>query len=224
MRIPAYLALSLAVLAVVALPQDKEKPKPKAKSPILIVNILRIKDDTDEGRELVTRLNQEMAAEKQRLTDEAMKLQEKIKQLREAKLADRTQEYYKELEVAMGTQARLEMDKQLFLARKGDELSRAMQQLLIGAMEEARGVMKERGAEIVLASKTGPFEITTDQQFQEELVMRRVICCTDDVDITNEVIERMNAWYKNNKSGQGPPKREEGAKEGEKKETASKGE
>jgi len=209
MRIPVFLALTLPLLiAVPARAQEKSK----SKFPILVVNMRRIIDETDEGKEFVARLNQEMAAEKQRLSDEAMKLQEEVKRLREAKIGDRTPEYYKELEKAMETQARLEMDKNLFLAKKGDELSRATHQLLLGAQQEARTVMRERGAEIVLLTKTGPFEVASDQDFQQELVMRRVLCCSDEVDVTDEVIRRMNEWYRENKRAERPPPRKsEGA-------------
>jgi len=39
--------------------------------------------------------------------------------------------------------------------------------------------------------------------------MRRVLCNDDSVDITDEVIQRMNKWYKENKSTAGVPERGE---------------
>ncbi len=206
-----YLALALPLLATAVFAQDKNKPQ----SSILVINMLRAIDESDEGRAVIATLREEMATQKQRYTEEKTKLQEKVKVLLAAKPADRTPEYYKELEQAMETDARLEMEKNIFMAKKGDALSRALQQLLQGAQQEARAVMKARGAQIVLLSKTGPIEVVSDQDFQQELLMRRVLCHEDVIDITQEVIDRMNDWYKKNKSGEGLPKREgDGAPEG----------
>ncbi len=215
-----HLALALPLLAAVAFAQG-EKPKAKPKSGILVIHMLRAIDESEEGRDVIAKLREEKATQNQRYTDDMAKLQEKVKFLREAKPQDRTPEYYKELEQAMETYARLEMDKNIFGARKGDELSRALQQLLMGVQQEARTVMKERGAEIVLLSKVGPIDVATEVDFQQEMLMRRVLCHEEEIDITDEVIARMNEWYKKNKSAQGPPKREgEGAAEGGGKEPA----
>jgi len=210
-----HLVLALPLLAAAAFAQGDDQPK----SRILVINLLRTIDESDEGRAVIARLKEEMASEKQRLADDAAKLQEKVKVLLAAKPADRTPEYYKELEQAMETNARLEKEKNIFMAKKGDELSRALQGLLQGAQQEARAVMKEKGADIVLLSKTGPIEVVSDQDFQQEMLMRRVLCLEDSIDITDIVIERMNDWYKKNKSMQGNPKREDEGKGGKAKET-----
>ena len=211
-----HLLLALPLLSAAALAQGDDQPK----SRILVINMLRTIDESDEGRAVIARLKEEMATEKQRLADDAAKLQEKVKVLLAAKPADRTPEYYKELEQAMETNARLEKEKNIFMAKKGDELSRALQGLLQGAQQEARAVMKERGADIVLLTKTGPLEVVSDQDFQQELLMRRVLCFDQSIDITDDVIARMNDWYKKNKSMQGTPKREgEAEKGGKAKET-----
>jgi len=222
------LLLILPLLAGTALTQEKPKAT-KPKSGILIFSMIRTIDETDEGRDIIAKLKEEMATKKQRLTDEAAKLQEKVKMLRDTKPADHTQDYWKDYEQAMATQARLEIEKQLFLQKKQDEMSRAMQQLLIGAQQAARDVMKERGAEIVLLTKTGPVgELATDQDAQQELLYRRVLCSDESLDITDEVIARMNKWYKEHKSTLGLPTREgedaaEGGNQDPPKETPPKG-
>ncbi|MFI5403003.1 MAG: OmpH family outer membrane protein, partial [Planctomycetota bacterium] len=186
-----HLVLVLPLLAAAAFAQgDKSKETPKSK--ILVVDMLRAIDESDEGRAVIATLKQEMAAQKQRYTEEKAKLQEKVKVLLAAKAADRTPEYYKDLEQAMRKNADIEMENNLFMAKRGDELNRATQQLLQGVQQEARAVMKKRGAEMVLMTKTGPIELATDQDQQQELLMRRVLCYEDSVDITAEVIQRMN--------------------------------
>lgn len=211
-----HLLLALPLLAAAASGQEgKSKPK----SGILILSMLRAIDDSDEGRSVVQKLREEMAAQKQRYTDEKAALQETVKQLLQLKPGDRTDEFWKQMEDAMEKDARLEREKNIVLAKKGEELSRALQQIVQGAQQEARAIMKERGAEMVLLSKTGPIELMSDQDFQREMLMRRVLCHDDAIDITDEVIARMNKWYKENKNAQGAAKREgEGAAEGEGKE------
>jgi hypothetical protein len=46
----------------------------------------------------------------------------------------------------------------------------------------------------------GPITIESDQEFQQEIISRRIVCARPDIDITDEVIKRMNTWYQNNKS------------------------
>jgi len=200
-----HLLLALPLLAAAVHGQED---KSKSKSGILILSMLRAIDDSDEGRSVVQKLREEMATQKQRYTDDKTKLQETVKQLLQLKPAERTAEFWKQMEEAMETDARLEREKNIVLAKKGEELSRALQQIVQGAQQEARAIMKERGAEIVLLSKTGPIELMSDQDFQQEMLMRRVLCHDDAIDITDEVIQRMNKWYKENKSEQGTPKRE----------------
>ncbi len=209
-----YLPLTAVLVGIAALAAFAQEKQAAPKSGILVLNMMRTIDESDEGKDIINKLKEEQASKKQSLTDQLAKLQEKVKVLREAKPADRTPEYYQELEKAMETSARLEMEKNIFLAKKQDELNRAMQQLLILAQEKAREVMKDRGAEIVLLTKMGPIELATDQDVQQELVMRRVLCHDESLDITDEVIKRMNTWYAENRSVRGLPPREE------KKETA----
>jgi Skp family chaperone for outer membrane proteins len=202
-----YLLLALPLLSVAAFPQD-DKGKPKSKSGILILNIFRCVEESDEGRAVVAKLRQERAAQMERYSQEMAKLQEKVKELREKKPQDHTADYYKELQAAMSTYAKLEVEKNVFGVQMGDDLARSLQQLILGAQEAARAEMKEREADFVLFSKGGPVEVATETDFNQELLMRRVICADPNVDITEAVIRRMNDWYAKNKSTQGIPKRE----------------
>ena len=209
MRKPVYLALLAAlVFAVVgtAAP-DKKSTGPR----MLVLSMQRVIDETTEGKEFVKRLNEEMAAKKKKLGEESAKLQAKVKELSEAQLTDRTPEFYEDYQKAMKTHARMEGSKNMFLLRKGDEISRATNELIRGAQEEAKKIMRVRGADMVILSRMGPLKINNDKEFQQELVFRRVICAKGDVDITDQVIKAMNEWYKLNKGGKEKPKRAESA-------------
>jgi Skp family chaperone for outer membrane proteins len=195
------LFVSLAIIAVAAIAQDGPKPAVPAapQSKILVLNMLRTVDESEEGKDFIAKLREEQAAKKQELTEQEATLQKDIQILREAKPADRNPEYYVKLEKAMDLQAKLQKEKNLFLAQKQDQLTRAMEELLRLAQQKARDVMKKRGAEVVLLSKLGPIELATEQDHQQELLMRRVLCNEEALDITDEVIKSMNDWYKQNK-------------------------
>lgn len=199
MRTPV-LALVLALAAVVlAQPAKDKKEGPR----ILVVQIERLIDDTEEGQALVKKLINEKAEAEKRLAAEQAALAQKRTELGKVKMANRDEAFYAELEKAMEEHARIEKEKQLFVIKKSDEISRATKQLMLLAMETADQIRRERGAEIVLASRMGPLDITGDQGFQQELLMRRVLCAGKDADITDEVIVRMNKWYRENKRGDG---------------------
>lgn len=202
-----YLPVSLVLLgvaAIAAFAQEKQQP---ANSKILVLSMMRTIDESQEGKDIIHRLKEEQASKKQSLTERLAKLQEEVKVLREAKQADRTPKYYEDLQRAMEESARLEAEKNIFLAKTQDELNRAMQQMLILAQEKAREVMKERGADIVLLTKMGPIELASEQDVQQELLMRRVLCHAEAIDITDEVIKRMNQWYVDNRNAKGLPAR-----------------
>jgi len=201
----AALVLGLAVVGRAG-PDPAKGEGPK----ILVVHMQRIIDETLEGRQFVLKLNEEMAAEQKRLADEAAALQEKVKELSKAQLADRTPEFYKEYEEAMQTSAKLEMRKNLFLLKKGDEIARATNELIRGAQQEASAIMRERKADIVLISKMGPLQINSDKEWKEELVFRRVLVAGTEANITDEVIKRMDDWFKQNKAGNAMPNRPAG--------------
>ena len=104
---------------------------------------------------------------------------------------------------SLDTQSRLKAEEQYFVARLNDDVARRVNQLIRGAMQEARTLMKERGALLVLNSRMGRVQINSDQQMQEEGVLRRVLCAAPGTDVTDDVLTRMNKWFQENQDRSG---------------------
>ena len=202
MRQPVLFALALIVAA--AMPVSAQD----GATTTLVMDVQRIIDDSAEGREFVIKLRQQIAEKKKDVTQRAQKLHEEVKGLMEAKLHDRDEEWYANFRAAAAKEVALKAEQVTFERELGDRLGRRITQIVRGAQQEARAIMKERGAEIVIASKMGPISVESDQELQREIISRRVVCARKDVDITDEVIKRMNKWWQDNKSKKGaPPKR-----------------
>jgi Skp family chaperone for outer membrane proteins len=195
MRNIILLTLAVFLSAFVATAAQAQETTPK----VLIVDARRIIDESDEGKEFVQTLRQQMAEKEKQILEERNKLQEELKGILEAKLSDRNQAWYEKFREAARKEVHLKAEQMLFKQEIGDKLGRAITQIIRGAQEEARAIMKERGADVVITSKMGPISIESDQEFQQEVLSRTVICSRPDIDITDEVIKRMNVWYKNQK-------------------------
>lgn len=172
----------------------------EAASKVLIMDARRIIEESDEGKDFVQKLRQQMAEKEKEINEQRQKLQEKLKVILQAKLSDRNQVWYEKFREAARQEVNLKAEQMLFKQEVGDKLGRYITQIIRGAQQEARAIMRERGADIVIASKMGAITIESDQEFQQEIISRRVICARPDIDITDEVIKRMNTWYQNQKS------------------------
>ncbi|MHC4971916.1 MAG: OmpH/Skp family outer membrane protein [Planctomycetota bacterium] len=192
----------LFILAVVlsAFVSTAAQAQDSGTSKVLIMDARRIIDESDEGKDFVQKLRQKMAEKEKEILDQRQKLQEELKGILEAKLSDRNQAWYEKFREAARKEVNLKAEQMLFKQEVGDKLGRAITQIIRGAQQEARVIMKERGADVVIASKMGPITIESDQEFQQEIISRRIVCARPDIDITDEVIKRMNTWYQNNKS------------------------
>ena len=188
--------LAVVLSALVASPAEAQD----ATSKVLIMDARRIIDESDEGKDFVQKLRQQMAEKEKEILEQRQKLQEELKGILEAKLSDRNKAWYEKFREAARQEVALKAEQMLFKQEVGDKLGRAITQIIRGAQQEARTIMKERGADVVIASKMGAITIESDQEFQQEIISRRIVCARQDIDITDAVIKRMNTWYKDQKA------------------------
>ena len=107
----------------------------------------------------------------------------------------------------LGSELKLKAEATYFKIETSDQITRMHNALIRGAQKEARTIMKERGAKMVIMSKMGPVALETEEQWKDEIINRAVICSVKTVDITDEVRTRMNKWWAQNKPAQpNPPK------------------
>jgi Skp family chaperone for outer membrane proteins len=205
MRKPVLIALVLALSGPSLFAQDT-KPK------ILVVYLKKIIDESAEGKEFVGALKKRMADKKQEFAKNVDELKVQQQKLMEVELMNRDETWYKQVRAALEAQASLKVEEQFFIAKLNDQIARQINELLRGAQQEARSIMKARGADLVIISRMGPITINSDKELQDEIVFRRVLCAKDELDITDEVMKRMDEWYRKNKAKRGLPKREEETK------------
>lgn len=191
----AALLLVLPLLAGISRAQDGGR--------ILVIDLQRVIETCDEATDLIAALNKEKAEKQRELEGEIEKLKERERQLLELRMSDRDPDWYEKIRQVQKEANEIKADQAYFLAVANDRIARKLNALMRGAQMEARKIMKERGADMVLISKTGEIRLETDQQLKDELINRRVLCLSDDADITDAVLKRMNDWYANNKTSSG---------------------
>ncbi len=192
--IPGLCALLLTVSAARA---QGEEPK------ILYVDLQKVIFNCDEYHALVAAGKKAQVAKQKEFDERVTALKEREKALLETTLNDRTAEWFDKLKAAQKEQADLIAERNYINALMADKITRKINSLMTGAQQESRKIMKERGAYMVLVTKTGRITLDSETQLQEEVVMRRVLCAVDSANITNEVLKRMNDWYAKHRSSTG---------------------
>jgi len=196
--IPALLAAVLIAASVGA--QDEGGGAKPGEFPILICDFGSIVETCNEAVDIEEAFNRERKREMEELEARAKKLEIEIKEIRENKnLSDRDDQTYAALKKAIEDKGRLDAEMAYLNIRGQDFLQRRMQELLRGAKQFAKEIMTEREAHLVLATKIGPIQLETQQDFQDELLRRRVVAHVPGVDITAEVMKRMNEDYERRK-------------------------
>ncbi len=191
-------------------------PSVRAEGPaILVCDMKRIAEGCDEAIELVEALKKRSDAKRAEMQADVNALQGKQRELLGKKLSERDLKWYEDYRAAVQQESELKAKAAIFNAQMNDDIARKIDQLMKGTRQEAAAVMKERGASMVLISKMGALKFENDEELKEEYIFRRVLCCDPALDITEEVLARMNKWWKEHKAGSGEaPKRGEGEAKG----------
>ena len=172
------------------------------KSDILIVDVQRAIEQSQEHIDLVEVLRKSIANKKKDVADEVQRMKLKQQDLLKVELTKRNDDWYTEVEKVLHDQGRLKAEEAFFISKLNDQLARKLNALIRGVQQESRAVMNERGAKMVLTSKMGAIRLETQEDMKDELIRRRVIAAVAGVDITDDVVKRMDAWYaKHGKKG-----------------------
>ena len=116
---------------------------------------------------------------------------------KQTQLSDHDEAYYKAIEDLVQKMGRLKSKEQAFIARQQDKIVRKMAALWMEAREISHAMMKERGAQMVMVSRTGRISFENQKQSNDELVFRRVLAIGNaEQDITGAVRDEMNKRYK----------------------------
>ncbi|MHC4339050.1 MAG: OmpH/Skp family outer membrane protein [Planctomycetota bacterium] len=172
---------------------------PAEKVEVLILDLQGVIQNCDEQREKIAAIRKRVAENRQRMEAEIKGLQENNQSVLKTTISERDEKWYSNVESLLGKELKLKSEAAYFNIKTGDEYARMLNALIRGAQKEARDIMKERGAKMVIMSKMGPIALETEEQWKDEIINRAVICSDKTVDITDEVRRRMNAWWAQNK-------------------------
>ena len=186
---------TLAIIAALLVLPMASGHGPEQGPDVLVVDLQNVVETCDEHGDLVGRLKKEAQDLQDKYADQVKELQAQQRDLLSKPLSLRGKDWYPKVEEALKKEGELKAIEAFIKVDLSDKVARGMQALLRAARERALGIMKARGAKIVLASKLGKIKLETDADFKDELISRRVLCCDEGVDITDEVRKAMNEDY-----------------------------
>jgi len=181
----------LAVAAALSFAQGETK-----KSTILVVDLQGCVDECEESKVSLQALEQERKQKEEAVQLQVRDLKAKQEELQVKKLSERDEKWYTEFLALLQQKGEIEAQGNQFAARISDRIARLLEGLLLDARGFAEQIRTERGAEIVLVSKLGPIKLEDKKQVSDEYIVRRVIAYAPEMDITAEVVKRMNAKFK----------------------------
>ena len=168
---------------------------------ILIVDLQAVIEKCDEHADLIESEKKRADAKRKEMSDEVLKVQQEQETLLKTEPGDRMQDWYENVDKLFLAQAKLKAAEASYNLKVNDRLAKGLQALIVGAQEQARKIMRDRGAELVVISKMGPVNLATEQHFRDELINRRVLCANrkTGLDVTDDVRKAMNEAYKKRK-------------------------
>ena len=192
------LSAILFALGITAITRAQGGPASK----ILICDFAYIVENCDEAVDIQEKFQKERQDAETRLKAEQQKLQLRIKEIQEkTKLSDRDDKVYEALKKAIEDEGALKAAVAYRNVTDQDFIQRQMQELLRGAKSFANDTMIAQGADMVLATKVGKIQLENQQDWQDEMLRRRVVCHKKGVNITDIVMKMMNAEYAKRKGG-----------------------
>ena len=200
-------ALALAVGLVLArmdgdaVAQGDPAPA-KGAFPVLICDFAKCVDKTEEARDMFEEWKKQREKTEKDLKAKAGELQKRIEEIkRQTKLSERDKALYERLKKAIEDKGKLEGQVAYLNITSQDFFARRMQELMWGARAVAKDIMAKRGAQLVIGTKTGKLLLENQQDLQEEMLRRRVLCHADGADITQAVMDELNREYAERKKG-----------------------
>jgi len=133
---------------------------------ILVVDLQRVVETCDEATDLIAALNKEKTEKQRQLEDEIDKLKQREKELLDIHMSDRDPGWYDKIRQVQKEANEIKADQAYFLALANDRIARKLNALMRGAQMEARKIMRDRGASIVLISKTVEIDAETEAQLR----------------------------------------------------------
>ena len=211
----SFAAVALALGLVLARHEGdavaQGNPAPaKGAFPILICDFAKCVDQTVEAKDMFEEWRKERDKTEKDLKMKAAELQQRIDDIKkQTKLSERDEALYERLRNAIEDKGKLEAQVAYLNITSQDFFARRMQELMWGAKSAANKIMRERGAQLVIGTKTGKLLLENQQDLQEEMLRRRVLCFEKGADITQDVMAALNKDYAERKAAKGGGNKDE---------------
>ncbi len=193
------------VMALVAVgPADSGSPGGSGSTSVAVVDVPAVSERYEKTRDL------EAAFEQRRVgfTRQRDALRERIKRTGRS-LQEEVKPGTKEFEDRRKQFVMLEAELQWFVETEGQKIEEGLAQSLREIYDDIQAVVRdvadERGIDVVLAADRLPNEpARSPMQARQQIVLQKVVYWNPRVDITEEVVVRLNAKYKAQRPASSP--------------------
>ena len=129
--------------------------------------------------------------------------------LKKKKLSERDPDFLKQVYEVEFQLAKLQAEASQESIRLSDQMVRKLAGILKDAKAAAEQVMAQKGADYVLVSRVGPITLENEKDLTAEYVGRRVLAWKDPAaNVTKDVVDLMNEWYKKRRPPDTQPKKD----------------
>jgi len=194
---PLSIALMIVIAAIVGYQAAAFRPDPQPQVPLFFAtfDLEKTFNNSDEKKAADAELLR-MADDMKKQTDaEGKALQQMEKDLEDLQAGSpKHREMMEALTLRTGEyQAQVEF----FRVKLDIERSRTMKNLYLNIRKAAEAVAMERGYKVVFVDDSiAPIPAGTSEEMTRQISARRMVYTSSDVDITDDMIKRMNASFK----------------------------
>lgn len=183
----------LVLLSLLAWAQGNNAAAPR----ILIVHMQHVVENCEEAKDAIAEIRTERNARQKDFDGRIHVLRKKMEGLKKKKLSERDPDFLKQVYEVEFQLAKLQAEASQEAIRLSDQMARKLAGILKDAKSAAEQVMTQKDADYVLVSRVGPITLESEKDLTAEYVGRRVLAWKDPAaNITKDVVDLMNDWYK----------------------------
>ncbi len=195
----------LVLLSLLAWAQGNNAVAPR----ILIVHMQHVVENCDEAKDAVAEIRTEKNARQKEFDGRIQVLRRSMEGLKKKKLSESDSDFLKQVYEVEFQLAKLQAEASQESIRLSDQMVRKLAGILKDAKAAAEQVMAQKGADYVLVSRVGPITLENEKDLTAEYVGRRVLAWKDPAaNVTKDVVDLMNEWYKKRRPPDTQPKKD----------------
>ena len=183
----------LVLLSLLAWAQGNEASAPS----ILIVHMQHVVENCEEAKDAVAELKTERIQKQKEFDARIQVLKKQAAGLKQKKLSERDPEFLQKVYEVDFQLGKLQAEASREGVRLSDQMTRKLAGIFKDAKSAAEQIMTQKGGDYVLVSRIGPISLENEKDLTGEYVGRRVLAWKNPAaNITKDVVDLMNDWYK----------------------------